>query len=195
MLFLTDIFNKIDTAIYKKVYIDHDSAGLKLADNITVVNIEKPELDSKTESLSQFRNRIISFLKTVAERHENHEDPKAILFDISFSKDSTQLDELKKAIEDVRERKIKVYAVYNMREYFDGGMPVFEVNDGNQARVLYDSVLSGGRLHSGFVVNDGLIHYPSEIFLKKAFGDTVAIESIVKRVALDQNPSQISSRI
>ena len=179
-----------DKELYKKVYVDVDSAGSKLTENIAVVNIEKPELVSKGQSLSQFRQRVISFLNTVAERHENYDIPEAIVFDISFSSDTIQLAELKTALEKVKDKKIDLYAVYNLRGYFEK-IPVYEVNEANQASILYDSIFER-RLHSGFIVDDGLITYPSDIFLKGAFQDSIQIESIVKRVALDENKTKFS---
>ncbi len=186
---LTDFWKQWDRGIYKSLYMDTDSASEKLSDKIAVVDIEKPDLDSKDASLEVFRKRIISFLNTVAVRKKtNNEDPRAVLLDISFSKDSTELTELKQAIEKLKAARIKVYAVYSLKSYFEK-MQIFEANDAEQARVLYDSVFDGGRLHSGFVAENDLITYPSDIFLKGAFVDTVKIESIIKRVALDDNAS------
>ncbi len=183
---LTDFWKDLDTGIYKKIYVDKEGMKDKLSDKIAVVDIEKPNLDSKDASLETFRKQIISFLNTVKARHANNEDPRAVVLDISFSKDTIQLRQLEKAVKDLKEKRIKVYAVYNLKNYF-GGMPIFEANDAEQARYLYDSVFTGGRLHSGFVVEDDLISYPSDLYLKGAFVDTVKIESIVKRVALDNN--------
>lgn len=190
-LTITSFWKKWDTAFYKKVYMDESNAASKLSSSISVVKIVKPNLDSKNESLKQFRKKIISFLNTVEHHHNKNEAPEAIIFDISFSSDTTQLKELKEAIEKVRAKRIDVYAVYNLRQYFEQDS-IFESNDFNQARVLYDSVLVGGRLHSGFVADKKLIYYPSDIFLNTAFGDTVKVESIVKRVALNQDSNNFS---
>ncbi|PTM09674.1 MAG: hypothetical protein DA407_05255 [Bacteroidetes bacterium] len=184
-LTLTTFWKKCDTAFYKKVYMDESNAASKLSSNIAVVKIVKPNLDSKNESLSQFRKKIISFLNTVEHHDSKNEAPEAIIFDISFSNDTTQLKELKEAIERVKAKRINVYAVYNLKHYFEQDS-IFETNDFGQARVLYDSVLVGGRLHSGFVADKKLIYYPSDIFLNTAFGDTLKVESIVKRVALNK---------
>jgi len=190
---LTDFWKQWDISIYQKLYVNADAVGNNLSDKIAVVNIEKPDLDSKDASLEAFRKRIISFLNTVANHYENsNEDPKAILLDISFSKDSTELQELKNAIEQLKSKKIKVYAVYSLKDYFEN-LPIYEANDAGQATVLYDSVFSGGRLHSGFKTENGLISYPSDIFLKGAFTDSVKIESIVKRVALDEHSTKIQT--
>jgi hypothetical protein len=167
------------------------NAASKLSSNIAVVKIVKPNLDSKNESLKQFRKKIISFLNTVEQHHNKNEAPKAIIFDISFSSDTTQLKALKDAIERVRTKRIDVYAVYNLKRYFEEDS-IFESNDFGQARILYDSVLVGGRLHSGFVADKKLIYYPSDIYLNTAFGDTLKIESIVKRVALNQDSNNFT---
>lgn len=189
---LTDFWKQWDRGIYKALYMDSDSATEKLSDKIAVIDIEKPDLDSKDASLEVFRKRIISFINTVAERKKvNNEDPRAILLDISFSKDSTELIELKQAIEKLKAQRIKVYAVYSLKTYFEK-MQIYEANDAEQARILYDSIFDGGRLHSGFIAENDLISYPSDIFLKGAFADTVKIESIVKRVALDDNASHFN---
>ena len=186
----TSFWKQWDRTFYKTVYYDEDSAGSKLSNNIRVVNIVKPELDSKTESLKAFRSKIIAFLNTVESRVSSKEDPEAILFDISFSNDPTLLNELREALERVKEKGVDIYAVYNLRDYFEK-IPVYEVNEANQAGILYDSVFKSGRLHSGFIVEDGLISYPSDIFLKGAFQDSIKIESIVKRVALDDKSTKI----
>ncbi len=121
----------------------------------------------------------------------NKETPKAIIFDISFSNDTIQLKELKDAIKKVRANRTDVYAVYNLSNYFEQDS-IFETNDYYQARVLYDddSLLVGGRLHAGFVADEKLIYYPSDLFLNTAFGDTIKMESIIKRVALNDNPNK-----
>ena len=186
-LTLTTFWKNWDTAFYKKVYMDESNAAAKLSSRIAVVNIIKPNLDSKNESLKQFRKKIISFLNTVEHQENTNEAaPEAIIFDVSFSNDSIQLQELRDAIERVKAKRIDVYAVYNLKHYFEQDS-IFESNDFGQARVLYDSVLVGGRLHSGFVADKKLIYYPSDIYLNTAFGDTVKIESIVKRVALNKD--------
>lgn len=192
MLLLTNFWKQWDTSFYKSVYIDESTAASKLSSDITVVNIEKPDLDSKKESLKQFRQRIISFLNTVEDHYNtNNETPEAIIFDISFSNDTIQLKELREAIEKVKAKRIDVYAVYSLKHYFDIDS-IFESNDYYQARVLYDSVLVGGRLHAAFVADKRLIYYPSDLFLRKAFLDTIKIESIIKRVALDDKNTKVT---
>lgn len=190
---LTDFWKQWDKGIYKMLYMDTGSVKEKLSDKIAVVDIEKPNLESKDASLQIFRQRIIAFLNTVGQRRKtNNEDPRAILLDISFSKDSIELRALKQAIDSLKAKRIKVYGVYSLKNYFEK-IQIFEANDAEQAQVLYDSVLEGGRLHSGFVAENDLISYPSDIFLKGAFVDTVKIESIIKRVALDDNASHFNS--
>ncbi len=190
---LTSFWKQWDRGIYKMLYMESSSAKEKLSDKIVVVDIEKPNLDSKDASLVVFRKRIISFLNTVGKRSDtNNEDPRAIILDIAFSKDSIELKELKQALDSLKAKRIKVYAVYSLKKYFENEMLGFQANDMEQATVLYDSVLEGGRLHAGFVAEKDLISYPSDIFLKGAFMDTVKIESIVKRVALDDNASHFN---
>jgi hypothetical protein len=190
-LSITSFWKKWDIAFYKKVYMDDSNAAAKLSSNIAVVDIRKPNLDSKNESLKQFRKSIISFLNTVEQHKNKDESPQAIIFDVSFSSDTTQLKELREAIERVKAKRINVYAVYSLMYYFANDS-IYETNDFYQARVLYDSVLVGGRLHSGFVVDKKLIYYPSDIYLNKAFGDTIKIESIIKRVALNKDANNFN---
>ncbi len=190
---LTSFWKQWDRGIYKMLYMDSDSAKEKLSNKIAVVDIEKPNLDSKDASLEVFRKRIISFLNTVGERSDaNNEDPRAIILDISFSKDTLELKELRQALQSLKAKRIKVYAVYNLKKYFENEGQGFQANDIEQAAVLYDSVLEGGRLHAGFVAEKDLISYSSDMFLKGAFLDTIKIESIVKRVALDDNASHFN---
>ena len=189
LIALTNFWKSWDYSVYKAVYADESGASAKLSEKIAVIDIEKPQLDSNSASLEEFRKRIINFLNTIGDRENNsNEDPEAVLLDISFSSDSTKLTELRSALEKLKARNIRVYAVYSMKNYFDG-IPIFEMNDEMQAKVLYDSVLTGGRLHSGFELVDGLITYPSDIYLQTAFQDTVKVESIVKRIALDEGQS------
>ena len=192
-LTITTFWKQWDTAFYNKVYMNESDAASKLSTHIAVVNIEKPALDSKNESLKQFRKKIISFLNTVEHHNGKNETPAAVIFDISFSNDSIQLKELEEAIKKVRAKRIDVYAVYSLMSYFANDS-IFETNDFGQARALYtnDSILVGGRLHSGFVADNKLIYYPSDIFLNTAFGDTLKIESIVKRVALNVDSNNSS---
>ena len=187
---LTSFWKQWDHSIYKMLYMDSDSAKEIPSAKIVVVDIEKPNLDSKDASLAIFRKRIISFLNTVGERSENsHEVPRAIVLDISFAKDSIELENLKQALISLKTKRVKVYAVYNLKKYFENEMLGFQANDMEQAAVLYDSVFDGGRLHAGFVVDKDLISYPSDLFVKGAFMDTVKIESIVKRIAMDDEES------
>lgn len=189
IIVLNDFWKQVDHVIYKALYMDAGEATEKLSPKIVVVDIEKPNLDSKDASLGIFRKRIISFLNTVGQHLQTkNEHPEAILLDISFSKDSIQLEELEQAIKSIKAKRIKIYAVYSLKDYFEK-TPIFEANDSEQARVLYDSLLDGGRLHAGFVVEDDLISYPSDLFLNGAFVDTVKVESIIKRVTLDENSS------
>lgn len=190
---LTNFWKDWDYSFYKSVYLDETTAADKLSEKIAIVNIEKPNLDSKSASLEVFRNRIISFLNIIEKSEENYKIPEAILFDISFSKDTVLLKELRTAIEDVKAKGTKVYAAYSLKDYFNESAPVFEANDSGQARILYDSILDGGRLHTGFNIVDGLITYPSDIFLNGAFKDSIKIESLVKRVALNEESNAFKS--
>ncbi|MCA0132131.1 toll/interleukin-1 receptor domain-containing protein [Winogradskyella alexanderae] len=192
LILATSFWKSWDYSLYKTVYIDKESVAEKLSQNIAIVNIERPDLDSKSASLAEFRKRIISFLNTVGE-YENtkNEDPEAIILDVAFSSDTIKLKELEVALKELKDRRIKVYAVYSLKEYFNN-IPIFEANDAQQAQVLYDSILEGGRLHSGFEIVDGLISYPSDIFLKGAFKDSIQIESIIKRVALDDGNTKFT---
>ncbi|QAA82539.1 toll/interleukin-1 receptor domain-containing protein [Aequorivita sp. H23M31] len=179
------IWKQWDRGIYRSLYMDNDSATEKLSGKIMVVDLEKPEMDSKDASLGVFRKRIISFLNTVAHRVEDKKEyPRAVILDISFSKDSIELKELKKALVSLKDQGVKIYAVYSLKSYFENEMLGFQANDVQQATVLYDSVFDGGRLHAGFRIDDDLITYPSDIFINGAF-DTVKIESVIKRVVLD----------
>lgn len=191
-ILLNGFWKQLDHGIYKVLYMDNAEAQEKLSPKIVVVDIEKPNLDSKDASLGIFRKRIISFLNTVGEHQQtNNEHSEAILLDISFSKDSIQLEELKQAIKAIKAKRIKVYAIYSLINYFEK-TPIFEANELEQASVLYDSLLDGGRLHAAFVVANDLISYPSDLFLTGAFVDTVKIESIIKRVTLDENSSHFN---
>lgn len=191
VIVMPDFWKKWDYSVYKSVSVDEKNAAEKLSKKIAVINIEKPDLNSNSASLEEFRKRIISFLNTVGNQENlTNEKPDAILLDISFSKDTTLLSELKTALEKLKEKKIKVYAVYSLK-FYDEEIPIYELNDEQQAAILYDSVLTGGRLHAGFELVDGTISYPSDIFLQSAFSETekIKIESIVKRVALDDGQS------
>lgn len=190
-LTLTSFWKQWDAYLYGKLYLDAEAYQNNLSDQIAVVHIEKPDLDSKDASLKQFRDKIIAFLNTVSARRATNENPKAILLDISFSKDTIQLKALQQAVQQLTDKNEKVYGVYSLKDYFNQS-PIFQSNDAGQAKVLYDSVFTGGRLHSGFVVHDGLISYPSDIYLQTGFRDSVQIESIIKRVNLDQQGAKIN---
>lgn len=191
-LALTSFWKQWDRDIYKMLYMDNSSAGDKLSGKIVVINIEKPDLPSKDASLKIFRERISSFLKTVDKISEqNNQDPRAIVLDISFSKDTIGLDNLTATLRNLKAHRIDVYAVYNLKEYYENETLGFQANDVEQATDLYDSIFVGGRLHAGFVLDEGLITYPSLLYLNGAFMDTIAIESIVTRVAVDNVDAKI----
>jgi len=125
----------------------------------------------------------------------NKISPKAIILDISFSReeDTIELHNLYQALETLKKKKVKLYAVYSLKRWGDNPNLSFDENDYEQAYILYDELFEGGRLHAGFRLENNLITYESQIVIKDAFDDDVVIPALVTQAAKDLKGGQLKN--
>src|SRR5438128_10708813 len=77
---------------------------------IVFVNLERPASGSEGESFKQFRQHIISLLNTVAQQAKEKNAPAGVVLDIWFSNDTTELENLKAALKQLKDLNVPVYA-------------------------------------------------------------------------------------
>ncbi len=184
---LTNFSQQMDTFLVEQANQVDNSKNL-LSENLKVIHIEMQNTAGATEKVKQFRNKIINFLATISNEYDKGNKVEGIVLDISFSEESVELPRLKAILKELKDKGVKVYAAYNINE-----KETIEANDHNHALEIYNEYLEGsgeaynygsGRYHTKvYTTNGGLVTYEPEMFLKSVFGDTVIIESLVKKVA------------
>ena len=191
-LTLTDFWKKVDYEYFKSVYLSHQKIEEdQLANDIRIVDIPKVGKDPIA-----YRRRIVKFLQTVdSSIKANKISPKAIILDISFSReeDTIELNKLYRTLETLKKKKIKLYAVYSLKNWGNNPNLTYNENDYEQASILYDELFDGGRLHVGFRLENNLITYDSQIVLKNAFGRDVVIPALVTKAAKDLKGGQLTN--
>jgi len=191
-LALTDFWKKADFEYFKSVYLSHQKIEEdQLANDIRIVDLPKVGIDPIA-----YRRRVVQFLQTMDTLMEAKKiSPKAIVLDISFSReeDTIELQNLYQALEILKKKKVKLYAVYSLKRWGDDPNLSFDENDYEQAYILYDELFEGGRLHAGFRLENNLITYESQIVIKNAFGKDVVIPALVTKAAKDLKGGQLSN--
>jgi TIR domain len=159
-------------------------------DEIVFVNLENTKHGNGGEDLKAFRQNVIKFLNAVADESKNKTAPKAVVLDIWFSNDTTELDNLEEVLLKFKqELKIPVYAAYNIADKKNG----FETIEADHAVDLYNNYLAGSddtlpgraRYHTFFYQDESLAGYYNDVYLQPETGGNVLIESLARRVALD----------
>ncbi len=174
---------------------------------IVLVHLQKPKTGTDGTNLKYFRQKVIKFLNTIAQESKNKQGPKGIVLDIVFSNDNTELENLKAALQQLKDLKIPVYAVYDIK----GNHSVLDLEKNNfddienaHASVLYSDYLAGsdgktagsGRYHTFFYPEGSVSNYKNDVyFYSDLIGDSVLIESLARKVALDLSGSTSLSNI
>jgi hypothetical protein len=169
------------------------SKASKVRSSIAVVDVDILQNNpSESEGcISCQRKILVNVLKTI--NAENYK-PEAVILDFSFSNDSTQIKALKKEISALQSAEVNVYASYDIDDYEAApeDLQDFFFFDIQQAQEIYDLLQT--RLHTYYTVkfkeDQFLIEHDPVKYLKRRnidnSIDSVAIESLVKRVHLDQ---------
>ena len=170
------------------------SKAANVRSSIAVVDVDILENNpSDTEGCVTCQRKIlVNFLETInAEKHK----PEVLILDFSFSNDSSQIKALKKEIKALQLADVNVYASYDIDEYQAApeDLKDYFFFDMQQAQEIYD--LLARRLHTNYTVkyrDDRFLieHEPVKYLKNRKIDnsiDSVAIESLIKRVHLDRN--------
>ena len=174
---------------------------------IVFVNIDKhPYGGSECESFTLYRQSVIKLLNAVAEETKKNNGPKGVVLDIWFSRDNTELENLKAALKQLKDLKVPVYTSYNViagYESVDLGSINFDKIDSNHATELYDGYFAGsgggqsgsGRYHTLFYAEENMASYENDIYLRsELFEDSALIESLPLKVATDLDDSKSTTK-
>ena len=168
-------------------------------DDIVFVHLEPPKTGFIGEDLKLSRQSIIKLLNTIHQECINKRSPEGVVLDFYFSNDGTELFGLAMALQQLKDKNVPVYAAYHL----DNTTTTFEDADKIHASDLYDNYLSGSmdslpgraRYHTFFYQAESLAGYYNDIYLYSESGDSVLIESLVQRVAMDLYPSSNPKRL
>ena len=83
---------------------------------IVFINLEKQTHGSEAESFKLYRQSIIKLLNTIAGEAKDKKGPKGVVLDIWFSNDTTELENLKAALKQLKDINVPVYASYKINE-------------------------------------------------------------------------------
>ena len=183
-----------------------------LYEGIAFVQLNRPKSGSEGETLKLFRQRIVKLLNTIARESKDKRGPSGVVLDIMFSNDETELENLKAALKQLKDLNIPVYATYNPYASDEGNdlnIIKFEDIEAKHESNLYNDYLTGtkgnlpgnGRYHTLFYPENNVANYENDIYLKSYGGDSVLIESLVRRVAIglgksksiNNNPKRVGS--
>ncbi|MBX2990125.1 MAG: toll/interleukin-1 receptor domain-containing protein [Bacteroidetes bacterium] len=192
----------MDTWLVHKANTAGESGEI-VNNKLVLVNLEKPATGSEGEAFRLFRQRVVQFLNTVARESRSNNSPAGVVLDIWFSRDTTELENLKSALDKLKDLRVPVYASYNIRaghEEADLTQIDFGEIEEKHAIEIYNAYLAGsdgqqpgsGRYHTYiYPRNEGdMATYENDIHLPSAMFDTVWIESLARRVATDLGDSR-----
>lgn len=174
-------------------------AGYELNKEIVLINLEAKKTGSDGADTKQFRLNIISLLNTIAAESKNKKGPKGVLLDLWFSNDSTEIEPLKAALKGLKDLNVPVYASYNVNEKherLDVDSIDFGAVEPRHRTEIYTYLLAGsgqkhtgsGRYHTLFYPEQDVANYENDIRLFYSLKqDSVLIESLVRKVAMDLN--------
>lgn len=188
------LWKTTDEMVVTKLSYDTEKAS-EVRGSIAVVDVNilqnNPSIDEGCISCQ--RKIIVNLLKTI---NAESTKPEVLILDFSFSNDTTQIEALKREIKILQE-SVEVYASYDIDEYLAApeDQKDFFSFDIQQAQELYD--LLGKRLHTNytlkykandkrFLIEHETVKYLNDLKFDGSI-DSVAIESVIKRVDLDQS--------
>lgn len=196
---LGSIIRPIDLAVYKKFYLnqylsnyseqlnnnENDEINKEINDKIIFIDI--PTTDDK-DWLEKLRSDVAGLLFNIDSKVDSTEsdlDKPVVILDIAFGSETVGLRPIKDAIMSLRDKKIKVYAPYELPP--PNTNTTFKEHDKYQNKSLYNIYFEGQakRLNTAFhnhIEVDGLLSYYSFERI-----ENMMIESLPVRVAKDYN--------
>ena len=189
------LWELVDERFISKISYNTSKATV-VRSSIAVVDIDILQNNPSEQEgcISCQRKILVNFLKTI---NNTLQKPEVLILDFSFSNDSTQIRALKEEISALQLAGVDLYASYDIDDYEAApeDLKDFFIFDIRQSQELYD--LLGKRLHTVYrIANDlksnrFLIEHESVKYLKNRnidnSIDSIAIESLIKRVHLDRN--------
>ena len=178
---LTSFWKSLDYYVYKTFYLE-DSSNVVLKKKMNLIDLPYYAEGTSVFDKGEYRRRLINLLDTIGAQYDGNKRPKAVILDLFFTNDAVELDSLKQALQELRNKGLKVYAVYDMRDY---EKKYFEKHDAKQAREIYENHLEGFRLHTEFQEKMGVLSYSSELMFPMENGGYQYVEALTLRVARD----------
>src|SRR5688572_12940424 len=168
---------------------------------IVFIQLDHPDTGSEGASFKLFRQQTIQLLNSITAASKNNNKPKGVVLDIWFSSDTTELENLKAALKQLKDLGVPVYASYNINEHHESAdlnKINFDEVESKHAIDIYNDYLAGsggntpgsGRYHTFFYPEQNVANYEHDIILPSVFGDSVLIESLARKVAMDLNDSK-----
>jgi hypothetical protein len=173
----------MDYAVYRNFYFE-GAKNIELTEDIVLVDMPHNAEGSSSYDRENFRLRLANLLDTVGARCDRNERPEAVVLDIYFENEPQAKEELIASLSKLRQKKLKVYAVYNMLAYKRN---TFEENEDIHIVEIYENHLEGYRLHTMFEERMGVLFYQSMLKLEREKGGYEIVEALALRVARDLN--------
>jgi len=187
------LWEKIDEIIVSKFSYDATRAS-EVRGSIAVVDVDILQNNPSDDEgcISCQRKILVNLLKTI---NAENQKPEVLILDFAFSNDTTQIKALNAELK-ILQKDVEVYVSYDIDEYLAApeDQKEFFNFDIRQAQELYD--LLGKRLHTNytltyrpkdkrFLIEHESVKYLNNLNMDGSI-DSVAIESVIKRVHLDQ---------
>jgi hypothetical protein len=176
-------------------------SGFELNKEIVLIDLQKKKTGSEGTDVRQFRQSLVSLLNTIAVETKNKKGPKGVLLDLWFSSDTTEIEPLKTALKGLKDLNVPVYAAYNVNEKHErldvNKIDIDAIEDVHETSI-YSEFLAGsndttpgkGRYHTLFYPEGDVANYENDLYFYSGIGrDTVLIESLARKVALDLTAS------
>ncbi|MFD2822262.1 toll/interleukin-1 receptor domain-containing protein [Lacinutrix iliipiscaria] len=178
---ITNFWKSLDYYVYKTFYLD-DTSSVVLKEKMSLIDLPYHAEDSETFDKGNYRKRLINLLDTIGAQYDANKRPKAVILDIFFTNDKEELEPLDLALKRLKTKGVKVYGVYDMRDY---EKKYFENHDAKQARQFYENYFEGFRLHTEFQERLGVLSYSSELKFPTESGGYQFVEALTVKVARD----------
>jgi hypothetical protein len=178
---LTSFWKTLDYYVYKTFYLD-DPSSIILKEKMNIIDLPYHAEGTEIFDKGNYRKRLSNLLDTIGKQYDDKKRPKAVILDIFFTNDKEGLETLNQALKKITTKGIKVYGVYDMRNYEN---KYFENHDAIQAREFYENYFEGFRLHTEFQERMGVFSYSSELKFPTEGGGIRFIEALSIKVARD----------
>lgn len=182
-------------------------------DDIVFVDLAPDMLGESTCAIIQKkRQKVVDMLDAFAKEAEVSKGPKAVVLDLWFSRDSTQRNNLIRAIQNLRELKTPVYAAYNINASNENNVEIdsigFDNLEANHDVDIYNALsytsdsihLGSGRYHAYSFPITNVAFYEFDYWFKSEFSELIGdenpyvlIESLALKVVTDLEKSKTRS--